>query len=125
MKAALSVYDWVLTLPREIQMVWLGRAKSVSAALYLSNRYFTLALLIILSCHNHVSEQVQVRLSIVHIYEDETDASRLNTVGVGQKSLAVIYCTTKPFVFLSCTSFSLFEAVMGSILIIPPACEHI
>ena len=35
----LVVYDWMLTLPREIELFWTGKTRSVSAALYFSTKY--------------------------------------------------------------------------------------
>ncbi|PIL27410.1 hypothetical protein GSI_10558 [Ganoderma sinense ZZ0214-1] len=40
--AALTAYDWVLTLPREGQFFWTGKARPISAILYFSNKYLNL-----------------------------------------------------------------------------------
>ncbi|PIL34326.1 hypothetical protein GSI_03101 [Ganoderma sinense ZZ0214-1] len=39
---ALVVYDWVVTLPRELQLFWTGKARPLSAILYFSNKYLNL-----------------------------------------------------------------------------------
>ncbi|TBU53319.1 hypothetical protein BD310DRAFT_860397 [Dichomitus squalens] len=36
------VYDWVLSLPRELRLFWAGNARSLSAWLYFANRYIAL-----------------------------------------------------------------------------------
>ena len=33
------MYDWMLTLPREIELFWSGKARLLSAALYFSTKY--------------------------------------------------------------------------------------
>ncbi|KAM5534763.1 hypothetical protein V8D89_011627 [Ganoderma adspersum] len=46
--AALTAYDWVLTLSREGQLFWTGKARPMAAILYFSNKYlnlFTVAVL--------------------------------------------------------------------------------
>ena len=39
---ALTAYDWVLTLSREGQLFWTGKARPISAILYFSNKYLNL-----------------------------------------------------------------------------------
>ena len=34
------MYDWIVTLPREVQLFWTGKARSLSAILYFSTKYF-------------------------------------------------------------------------------------
>ena len=41
-RTALVLYDWAVTLPREIQLLWTGKARPLSAILYFSNKYFNL-----------------------------------------------------------------------------------
>ncbi|KAM5534672.1 hypothetical protein V8D89_011684 [Ganoderma adspersum] len=36
------MYDWVVTLAREVQLFWTGKARPLSAALYFSNKYLNL-----------------------------------------------------------------------------------
>ena len=39
---ALTAYDWMLTLSREGQFFWTGKARPISAILYFSNKYLNL-----------------------------------------------------------------------------------
>ena len=39
---AFVVYDWVVTLPREVQLFWTRKARPLSAALYFLNRYLNI-----------------------------------------------------------------------------------
>ena len=42
LRTALVLYDWAVTLPREIQLFWTGKARPLSAILYFSNKYLNL-----------------------------------------------------------------------------------
>ena len=36
------MYDWAVTLTREVQLIWTRKARPLSAALYFSNRYLNM-----------------------------------------------------------------------------------
>ncbi|KAI1788580.1 hypothetical protein LXA43DRAFT_1063459 [Ganoderma leucocontextum] len=42
MQNSLVVYDWILTLSREVQLFWTGKTRPLSALLYFTNRYLNL-----------------------------------------------------------------------------------
>ncbi|TBU21443.1 hypothetical protein BD311DRAFT_782917 [Dichomitus squalens] len=39
--ASLVLYDWMITLPREVQLFWTGKSSILSVCLFISNRYLT------------------------------------------------------------------------------------
>lgn len=40
--SAAVLYDWVVTLPREAQLFWAGKARPLPAMLYFANRYLNM-----------------------------------------------------------------------------------
>ena len=36
------MYDWAVTLSREVDLFWTGKARPLSAALYFANRYLNI-----------------------------------------------------------------------------------
>ena len=36
------MYDWLVTLSREVDLFWTGKARPLSAALYFANRYLNI-----------------------------------------------------------------------------------
>ncbi|KAI1791573.1 hypothetical protein LXA43DRAFT_421419 [Ganoderma leucocontextum] len=58
---ALVVYDWVVTLSREVHLFWTGTARPLSAVLYFSNKYLNV-LSMILGMLSYVPMSDDVRM---------------------------------------------------------------
>nr|VWO96140.1 Cytochrome P450 monooxygenase CYP52X1 [Ganoderma boninense] len=92
---ALIVYDWVVTLPRELQLFWTGKARPLSSILYFTNKYLNLlAQVINLVEYGPISDELHeshLRGQHLHMFFFPSTSSirRVEGICIDSQSLAI------------------------------------